>query len=76
MLQLEILCATNKTWYSYQRGREIDSDLESDALPLRNPGIVPVSLMSPALAGSFFTTEPCGKPIKFLGVTAKALKND
>ena len=27
--------------------------------PPRNP---PASLMSPALAGRFFTTEPCGKP--------------
>ena len=29
---------------------------------LRNPGIKPVSLASPALAGGFFTTEPPGKP--------------
>ena len=27
-----------------------------------NSGIKPVSLMSPALAGRFFTTEPLGKP--------------
>ena len=27
---------------------------------LPNPGIEPVSLMSPALAGGFFTTEPVG----------------
>ena len=27
------------------------------------PGIEPVSLASPALAGRFFTTEPQGKPI-------------
>ena len=27
---------------------------------LPNPGIEPVSLMSPALAGGFFTTEPPG----------------
>ena len=32
----------------------------SEVLP--NPGIEPVSLMSPALAGRFFTTEPPGKP--------------
>ena len=30
---------------------------------LLNPGIKPVSLASPALAGGFFTTEPPGKPI-------------
>ena len=29
---------------------------------LPDPGIKPVSLMSPALAGVFFTTEPPGKP--------------
>ena len=29
---------------------------------LRDPGIKPVSLVSPALAGRFFTTEPPGKP--------------
>ena len=29
---------------------------------LPHPGIEPVSLMSPALAGGFFTTEPPGKP--------------
>ena len=27
-----------------------------------NPGIEPVSLLSPSLAGSFFTTEPLRKP--------------
>ena len=27
-----------------------------------DPGIKPASLMSPALAGRFFTTEPLGKP--------------
>ena len=27
------------------------------------PGIEPVSLASPALAGRFFTTEPQGKPV-------------
>ena len=30
---------------------------------LSKPGIEPVSLASPALAGRFFTTEPQGKPI-------------
>ena len=29
---------------------------------LPNPGIEPESFESPALAGSFFTTEPPGKP--------------
>ena len=29
---------------------------------LPDPGIKPVSLMSPALAGEFFTTEQPGKP--------------
>ena len=30
---------------------------------LPDPRIEPTSLMSPALAGSFFTTEPLGKPL-------------
>ena len=30
---------------------------------LPNPGIEPMSLVSPALAGGFFTTVPPGKPI-------------
>ena len=29
---------------------------------LPDPGIEPTSLVSPALAGGFFTTEPAGKP--------------
>ena len=29
---------------------------------LPDPGIEPASLVSPALAGRFFTTEPPGKP--------------
>ena len=33
---------------------------------LTNPGIQPVSLASPALAGRFFTTAPPGKPIIFM----------
>ena len=32
---------------------------------LPNPGIELASLMSPALAGRFFTTEPSGKPSSF-----------
>ena len=35
---------------------------------LSNPGIEPVSLKSPALAGGFFTLVPPGKPIR-LGTT-------
>ena len=30
------------------------------------PGIKPASLVSPALAGRFFTTAPLGKPNEFL----------
>ena len=30
---------------------------------LRDPGIEPISLVSPALAGRFFTTLPPGKPV-------------
>ena len=40
---------------------------------LPDPGIKPMSLMSPALAGQFFTTTPSGKP--FTG-TIKALYRD
>ena len=32
---------------------------------LPNPGIKPVSPVSPALAGGFFTTEPPGKPYRY-----------
>ena len=32
---------------------------------LLNPGIKPTSLVSPVLAGEFFTTKPPGKPIDF-----------
>ena len=31
---------------------------------LPDPGIKPTSLVSPELAGGFFTTEPSGKPMK------------
>ena len=30
---------------------------------LPNPGMEPASLMSPALAGGFFTVTPLGKPL-------------
>ena len=36
---------------------------------LPNPGIEPVSLVSLALAGGFFTTEPPGKPIRKLALS-------
>ena len=32
------------------------------------PGIDPASLVFPALAGGFFTTAPCGKPILVRGI--------
>ena len=35
---------------------------------LTNPGIKPVFLVSPALAGKFFTTEPLGKPKYLLNI--------
>ena len=38
---------------------------------LTNPGIQPVSLASPALAGRFFTTAPPGKPVTFTTFHAK-----
>ena len=31
---------------------------------LLDPGIEPMFSASPALAGGFFTTEPCAKPLK------------
>ena len=37
---------------------------------LLDPGIKPVSLVSPALAGGFFTTEPPGKRLALVN-TAK-----
>ena len=39
-------------------------------LPFSSPGDLPdpgIKLTSPALAGRFFTTEPPGKPILFVG---------
>ena len=33
---------------------------------LVDPGVKPVSLVSPALAGGFFTTVPRGKPMLFI----------
>ena len=40
---------------------------------LPDPGIEPGSLISPALAGGFFTTEPPGKPLDNLQRLFKAL---
>ena len=43
--------------------QEYWSELLSSSLEdLPNPGIEPMSLTSPALAGGFFTTVPPGKP--------------
>ena len=46
---------------------------------LPDPGIKPLSLMSPALAGKFFTTAPPGKPqawgILLLPLVAQTVKN-
>ena len=42
---------------------------------LLNPGIKPVSLTSPALAGSFFTTEPPGKLLQQLLNNHEKLKS-
>ena len=38
---------------------------------LSDPGIEPVSLAFPALAGGFFSTEPPGKPYVFIYTTNK-----
>ena len=45
------------SWQKYWSG--LPFSLPGDLL---NPGIEPVSLVAPALAGEFFTTEPPGKP--------------
>ena len=39
---------------------------------LPDPGIEPVSLVSPALAGGFFTTEPPGEPMLRFGDILKS----
>ena len=39
-----------------------------------NPEIKPVSLVSPALADGFFTTEPPEKPYAYLTTTKKKKK--
>ena len=38
---------------------------------LPNPGVEPMSLASPALAGGFFTTEPPGNPKQHLQKSVK-----
>ena len=40
---------------------------------LHNPGIEPVPLVPPALAGGFFTTEPLGKPLLLISSHYKKL---
>ena len=40
---------------------------------LPNPGIKPVSLKFPALAGGFFTTSKTGKPLRASNITAAFL---
>ena len=49
--------------------------LEWVAFPLSNPGIKPVSLGHPVLAGRFFTTVPPGKPQAELWCTNKRTSN-
>ena len=39
------------------------------------PGIEPVSLASPAIAGGFFTTEPPGKPFPYSSVGKQSTCN-
>ena len=43
---------------------------------LPNPGIKTMSPVAPAQAGRFFTTEPRGKPRRFLRITKKHLRVD
>ena len=40
---------------------------------LPDPGIEPVSLMSPTLAGRFFTTQPQGSPLSTIAIEKKNL---
>jgi len=42
---------------------------------LPDPGIKPASLMSPALAGGFFTTESPGKPMQIWGIDIHGAKD-
>ena len=55
--------ATEHMWTAVCQG------FEGNGLPvpspggLLDPGIEPASLVSPALAGKFFTTMPPGKPL-------------
>ena len=41
---------------------------------LLNPGIEPMSLASPVLAGRFFTTEPPGKPSTYVVVVLSCIR--
>ena len=42
---------------------------------LPDPGVTPASLVSPALAGGFFTTAPLGKPHKDNELSQKHTEN-
>ena len=42
---------------------------------LPNPGIKPVSLVSPTLAGGFFTTEPAENLVQMVAAGAKSLQS-
>ena len=48
--------------HTISQARILEQLLFSSPGDLPNPGIEPVSLGSPALAGRFFTTVPPGKP--------------
>ena len=48
------------SWQEYWSGLPFSSPGD-----LPDPEIEPVSPASPALAGKFFTTEPCGKPTEY-----------
>ena len=51
-------CQAPLSWQEYQSGLPFPTPGD-----LPNPGIKPISLASPALAGGFFTTVPAGKPL-------------
>ena len=51
--------------------QEYWSGLSCPSGDLPHPGIKPLSLVSPALAGGFFTAMPLGKPYVILKIMAK-----
>ena len=51
--------------------QEYWSGLSCPSGDLPHPGIKPLSLVSPALAGGFFTAMPLGKPYIILKIMAK-----